>query len=54
MSPALDDKLVFAETLTGSYEGAGQAADKWGRPVDDAVIHALVQRLGRRAEAQIQ
>lgn len=54
MSPALEDKLVFTATLAGSYEGAAQVAGKWGSPVDDSVIHALVQRLGNRAETQIQ
>ncbi len=54
MSPALEDKLVFTATLAASDELAAQVADKWGRPVDDSVIHALVQRLGRRAEGQIQ
>jgi hypothetical protein len=54
MSPALEEKLVFTATLAGSYEGSAQVAGKWGCPVDDSVIHALVQRLGERAEAQVQ
>jgi hypothetical protein len=52
MSPALEDKLAFTATLAGSYEQAAQLAAKWGTAVDDSVIHGLVQRLGRRAEAQ--
>jgi len=54
MSPVLEEKLVFTVTLASSYEGAAQVAGKWGCPVDDSVIHALVQRLGARAEAQVQ
>ena len=54
MSPVLEEKLVFTATLASSYEGAAQVAGKWGCPVDDSVIHALVQRLGARAEAQVQ
>jgi hypothetical protein len=29
-------------------------ADKWGCRVDDSVIHALVQRVGHKAERQVQ
>ena len=47
MSPALEERLAFTATLAGSYEAAAQVAGKWGSPVDDSVIHALVQRLGR-------
>jgi hypothetical protein len=54
MSPALEDKLAFSATVATSYEAAARVAAKWGSPVDAAVIHALVQRLGRRAEAQTQ
>lgn len=54
MSPALEDKLAFTATVTGSYEDAAQLAGKWDCPVDDAVIHQLVQRLGQKAEEQTQ
>lgn len=54
MSPALEQKLAFSATLVGSYEAAAQEAANWGCPVDDSVIHALVQRVGSRAEAQTQ
>jgi len=54
MSPALEEKLAFTATLAGSYAAAGQLAAKWGSAVDDAVIHALVQRVGSKAEAQMQ
>ena len=52
MSPALAEKLVFTVTVTGSYEEASSLAGQWGCPVDDSVIHRLVQRLGQKAEAQ--
>ena len=54
MSPALEEKLAFTATLAGSYAAAGQLAAKWGSEVDDSVIHALVQRVGSKAEAQTQ
>jgi len=54
MSPVLEEKLAFTATLTGSYEAAAQLAGKWGSEVDDSVIYALVQRAGRKAEAQTQ
>src|SRR5213592_1670156 len=50
MSPVLEEKLAFTATLTGSYEAAAQVAGKWGSEVDDSVVHALVQRAGRKAE----
>ena len=54
MSPALEQKLAFTATLAGSYEAAAQVAANWNCPVDDSVIHALVQRLGSKAEVQTQ
>jgi hypothetical protein len=55
MSPALEDKLAMTATLTGSYEDAAKIAAKWGYEwADDSVIHALVQRLGSKAEEQTQ
>jgi hypothetical protein len=54
MSPALEDKLAFTATVTGSYADAALLSSKWGCPVDDSVIHALVQRLGEKAEEQTQ
>jgi hypothetical protein len=54
MSPVLEEKLAFTATLAGSYAAAGLVAGKWGCPVDDSVIHALVQRAGTQAEAQTE
>jgi hypothetical protein len=54
MSPALEEKLAFTASLAGSYGMAGLLAGKWGCPVDDSVIHALVQRVGSKAEKQTQ
>ena len=53
-SPALEDKVLFTVTATGTYEQAAAVATKWGSPLDDSTVHALVQRLGARAEAQTQ
>jgi hypothetical protein len=54
LSPALEDKLAYFATVTGSYEAAAKLADKVGCRVEDSTIHGLVQRLGARAEAQMQ
>lgn len=54
LSPALEDKLAYFATVTGSYEAAAKLAAKVGCPVEDSTIWSLVQRLGQRAEAQIQ
>jgi hypothetical protein len=53
-SPLLQQKLAFTVTATTTYEQAAQVACQWGCPTDDATVHALVQRLGARAEAQMQ
>lgn len=54
MSPGLEEKLAFTATMAGSYEAAAQVAGKWGCKIDDSVIHALVQRVGAKAEFQAQ
>jgi len=54
MSFALEEKLAFTATATGTYKAAALVASKWGCQVDDSVMHALVQRLGNQAEVQTQ
>lgn len=54
ITPGLQDKLLFTVTATGSYEEAAALSAKWGCPVDDSTLHALVQRVGAKAETQIQ
>jgi hypothetical protein len=54
LSPALEDKLAYFATVTGSYEAAAKLAAKVGCPVEDSTIQVLVQRLGARAEVQTQ
>ena len=51
MSPALEEKLAFTATLVGSYEATSLVAAHWGCPVNDSVVHALVQRAGAKAVA---
>jgi hypothetical protein len=50
----LQERLAFTATATGSYEQAAAVAARWGCPVDDSTIHALLQRLGARAAAQTE
>jgi hypothetical protein len=54
LSLALEDKLAFTVTATGSYEEAAALSAKWGCAVEDSTLQALAQRVGARAEAQIQ
>ena len=54
MTPALQDRLCFTITMTGSYQNAAQVACKWGCSVDDSKLHALAQRVGAKAEEQTQ
>ena len=55
LSPALEDRLAFTITTTSSYRDAAALAEKWlGEPVDDSTLHDLTQRLGERAEEQLQ
>lgn len=54
LSPALEDKLAFTATATQTYKATAQVATKWGSPVGDSAVHQLVQRLGAKAEGQIQ
>jgi hypothetical protein len=54
MSAALEEKLAFTATATGTYNEAAMVASKWGCEIDDSVIYGLVQRRGQQAEAQTQ
>ena len=54
LSPALQDKLAYFATVTGSYAAAAALAAKVGYGVEDSTVQALVQRVGARAEEQTQ
>lgn len=54
MTPALQDRLCFTVTMTGSYESAAALASKWGCAVDDSTLHALTQRVGAKAAEQAE
>lgn len=54
ITPGFAEKLCFTATATGSFEEAAQVASKWAQSMDDSTLHALVQRIGSRAEAQAQ
>ena len=53
-SPVLEEKLAFTITATGTFAQAAAVAGHWGCPIEASTLHALTQRLGARAEAQIQ
>lgn len=52
ITPGYAEKLCFTVTATGSYEEAAQVASRWATGIDDSTLHALVQRVGTRAESQ--
>lgn len=54
LTPAWTQKLAFTVTATGSYEEAAAVASCWGRAIDDSTLHALVRRVGARAQTQAQ
>jgi hypothetical protein len=54
ITPALPDRLCFTVTMTGSYEGAAAVAAKWGCAADDSTLHALAQRVGAKAQKQME
>lgn len=54
LSFAFQDKLAFTATATGSYAEAAALAQKWGSAVSASLVHQLVQKLGKAAEAATQ
>jgi hypothetical protein len=48
----LTERACYTATATGSYAKAAALCDKWGSSLDDATLHAAVQRVGQRAQAQ--
>ena len=54
LSPALEDKLAYFGTVTVSHEAAARLAAKVGIGVEGTTIRAVVQRLGAKAQAQVQ
>jgi hypothetical protein len=40
--------------MTGSYADAAAVAGKWGCQADDSTIHALVERVGGKAQEQME
>ena len=48
-SPELEARLGFTATQTGAYQKAAVLACRWGTPVSDDLVHAVVQRLGEQA-----
>lgn len=54
LSPALEDKLCYFATVTGSYGAAARLAAKVGVAIEDSTVHALAQRVGARAHEQTQ
>jgi DNA-binding PadR family transcriptional regulator len=54
LSPALEDRLCHLAVVTTSYRAAAEAARRNGMDADDSLIQGLVQRAGKRAEAQAE
>jgi len=46
LSPELEQRLAYNAALTGSYEKAAAHSTRWGSPISDDAIHAVVNRIG--------
>jgi hypothetical protein len=51
ISPELQSRLGFTAVHTGSYQKAAATAQRWGTPISDDTVHAVVQQLGQQAQA---
>jgi hypothetical protein len=49
LSPELQSRLGFTATVAGSYQKAAATAQRWGTPISDNTVHAVVQQLGEQA-----
>jgi hypothetical protein len=49
LSPELQSRLGFTATVAGSFEKAATTATRWGTPISDNTVHAVVQQLGEDA-----
>lgn len=49
LSPELQSRLGFTATVAGSYQKAAATATRWGTPISDNTVHAVVQELGEAA-----
>ncbi len=54
ISPELQSRLGHAATVAGSYAKAAATAARWGTPVSDNPVHAVVQQLGEQACQLVQ
>lgn len=50
LSPEFEQRLAYAGAVSGSCEKAAELSTRWGSPISDDAIHALIQRLGDRKE----
>jgi hypothetical protein len=50
LSPELEERLAYNATQAGSFEKAAELASRWGTPISDDAIHALVQRAAERSK----
>ncbi len=50
LSPELQSRLGYTATVTGSYQKAAATATRWGTPISDNTVHAVVQQLGGKAQ----
>lgn len=47
-SPELQARMVETASACGSFEKAAKTATLWGTPISDDLVHAQVQKVGRR------
>ena len=49
LSPELQSRLGYTATVAGSYQKAAATAKRWGTPISDNTVHAVVRQLGAQA-----
>ena len=45
LSPEFEQRLAYTGVVSGSYEKAAELSKRWGSPISDDAIHALMQRI---------
>lgn len=48
LSPEFEQRLAYNSAVSGSFEKAAELSRRWGSPISDDAIHALVQRIAEK------
>lgn len=48
LSPEFEQRLAYNSTVAGSFQKGAELSRRWGSPISDDAIHALVQRIAEK------